>query len=312
MKQILAWLILSVSCFAQSVVVIPRTRVNGVPATNLVTICSTNPGHGSCGSLVTTYTDATLTTPCSGSGGPLSGAGCSNPGNSDAAGNVVAFAAAGQYWCQTKESATAVADSIACAASSTGGGIPSGSAGGDLGSTYPNPTVVSVAHITTGVLPGANGGSVPIFSTAVTGTSMVTGGTNTVLVGPVSMVTPGADGAYRFVIQIIQTTAGSGGTCTTGDVAVDVSWKDPDTAQTYALSATSMMGLYTQGATALANTAAMASVANGISRNWNSVVKEFRAASGVAIQYQVYEPTNSNCTTPPVFAVRPALYYMGY
>lgn len=36
---------------------------------------------------------------------------------------------------------------------------PSGAAAGDLGGTYPNPTVVSVADVTTGTLPVANGGS---------------------------------------------------------------------------------------------------------------------------------------------------------
>jgi hypothetical protein len=82
---------------------------------------------------------------------------------------------------------------------------------------------------------------------------------------------------------------------------------------TYALSATVANTTFLQmSAAAFGTTATMTSTAPGAANNFTSAPREFRAASGTAIQYQVFMSTGSNCTTPPVFATRPALYYMGY
>ncbi len=108
--------------FGQAVSSVPVGKNNnGVPTETLVTICATNPGNGTCNSLVTTYTDITLGTSCSGTLGNLNGPGCSNPGYTDVLGNALAYAAAGSYYCQFSGSSTSP-HSVPCPAAGAGGG----------------------------------------------------------------------------------------------------------------------------------------------------------------------------------------------
>lgn len=79
------------------------------------------------------------------------------------------------------------------------GGTPSGTAGGDLGSTYPNPTVISVSNITTGTLGVTHGG---------TGVTTSTGTGNTVLSTSPTLVTP--------ALGVATATSLNGNTFTTG------------------------------------------------------------------------------------------------
>jgi hypothetical protein len=105
-----------------------------------VAICSVNPGlfpTSLCSgtNLVTTYTDSTVTVPCTGTltalnnqGAPSVGSGCSNPGLTDGEGNAVAFALASSAvsWCEYSGSNTVGIEVSVCLfpAAGTGPQIP--------------------------------------------------------------------------------------------------------------------------------------------------------------------------------------------
>jgi hypothetical protein len=107
---------------------ITNTRGEPVPYAK-VAVCSANPGSAPAtvcnGLLATISTDVTLGTPCATNATPIgaiSGAGCTNPGKSDGLGNVVAFAPAGQYWCEYFGGSISQPLVIPCFFASGGGG----------------------------------------------------------------------------------------------------------------------------------------------------------------------------------------------
>src|SRR5579872_2138333 len=65
-----------------------------------VTVCASTDTNVPCTAKSTIFTDATLSIPCTlttGTGAPLSGSGCNNPGIADANGNFTFFATPGNY-----------------------------------------------------------------------------------------------------------------------------------------------------------------------------------------------------------------------
>lgn len=113
MKRILAIVLFSAAlAFGQGTVstgtpVVTNGRGNPIAGAT-VAICATDPGSNPtvpCNDLVTTYTDITLGTACTGTNQPLSNPGgsansCSNPGLTDSRGNIIAYGASGAYWCE--------------------------------------------------------------------------------------------------------------------------------------------------------------------------------------------------------------------
>lgn len=136
---------------------------------------------------------------------------------------------------------------------------------------------------------------------------------STVLVGPTSMITPSVNGTYRFTLAITETSAGIAGTCTTGNIGLSLSYKQADSGVTYALGTTVEGAWFTIfGSSITSTTTTIAGGAPGANNDARIIPIEFRAASGTPIQFQVFENTAGNCTTPPVVTIRPALYFAGF
>jgi hypothetical protein len=148
-----------------------------------------------------------------------------------------------------------------------------------------------------------------LFSTAQTGVSMTSGTGD--IGSATTMVSSPSTASYTFTVQLIQTTPGASGTCSTGTVAIYLDYADPDSGVTIGTH-TSYVTFFALNSNTAVDGATMTSAANGVVNNYVSVPRTFRAASGTAIKYEVYQVSGSNCTTPPVFAVRPALYSAGY
>ncbi len=153
-------------------------------------------------------------------------------------------------------------------------------------------------------VPGSAGG--PIFSTPQKISTISSVGN---LGSAIAMSTPGAIGTYNFQAQVIVTTAGSGGSCSQGQIGLQLQWTDADTnVQTTGLNNVT----FQSGITSSAGTIGNADVSGALGTMYYSTPFPIHAAAGTSIAYQAYQALASNCTTPPVITIRPALRYMGY
>ena len=162
-----------------------------------------------------------------------------------------------------------------------------------------------------------DGQTKPVFSTAVTGLSMSTVA-GTVLSGPTTMVASPNTGTYRLNFQIIPTTAGSGGgLCSQGSVAISLGYEDADTSGVISVgtsgAANENILFYALNSSAPSQTVSYTNQTVGtVGTIFTGVARDIRVSSITPVTYQVWQVLPSNCSTPPVFAVRPAVWYLGY
>ena len=150
-------------------------------------------------------------------------------------------------------------------------------------------------------LPGSIVFSAPQSMTMTSGT--------TVNIGSVAMWTPEGDGNYVFSATFSVSTVGSGGTCNAGNAAIRLGWTDRDS------------GLVVTGTVGAADiplmnainaTSTTVGIFSSSAASYKTSPVQIGAKDGAAITlYWDMGPVASNCTTPPVLAIRPVLQYLG-
>lgn len=155
----------------------------------------------------------------------------------------------------------------------------------------------------------------PVYTASGNGVAMNSSAT-TVLVGPTTMLTPGANRHYMLLVNIQPATAGSGGTCAAGNVGVSLGWKDVGSGTAIAVGTG---GATNENVSFLAlnsalptQTIAFNTVIGTVSTIWTPTPRYMYVASGTAFQYQIWQTTGTNCTTPPTFNWDVQLYDLGY
>jgi hypothetical protein len=125
-----------------------------------------------------------------------------------------------------------------------------------------------------------------------------------------TMVTPGADGTYRFIYQAATTTSATGACSSGGSVDIRLSYQDPDTGTSFssalvsarAINGTSLVQHLTLGFTA---PPPIANIFYGFF--------EFRAKQSVPVTLDIFQAAGTAaCTAAPAYTIRTVLVALPY